>query len=226
MNVPTRNGSFFHCDTIDNLQLTCRDHLISFKSYHDVLRNDSLSDAINNTSKAVQLSPQAVHVVLRISKDNEIAHWTSAMSFPQMILKRFQFFSAKLKIIPLIFISWWISRIRCWTTRRNSVVWVTSWQRKWNRSQKTFVWVLAHSSIRMFRPSSNQHQIRTNCYLSWSTFEFFFSSSVERPCPTSYTGPCVKAYGFKHHMSLSENVTEFEVGLFLSERRTSDDLSL
>ena len=66
--MSSRNGSFFHCDTIDNLQLTCSDHLISFQSYHYVLQNDSLSNAINSTSQAVQLSPQAVHVVLRISK--------------------------------------------------------------------------------------------------------------------------------------------------------------
>ncbi|CAF4381989.1 unnamed protein product, partial [Adineta steineri] len=67
-DMSTRNGSFFHCDTIDNLQLTCPDHLVSFKSYHYVLQNDSLSNAITNTSQAVQLSPQAVHVILRISK--------------------------------------------------------------------------------------------------------------------------------------------------------------
>jgi integrin beta 1 len=42
--------------------------LISFQSYYDVLQNDSLSNAINNTSQAVQLSPQAVHVMLRISE--------------------------------------------------------------------------------------------------------------------------------------------------------------
>lgn len=51
-----------------------------------------------------------------------------------------------------------------------------------------------------------------NTYVKENQFDHsprFFS--VERPCPASYTGPCVKAYGFKHHMSLSENVTEFEV---------------
>lgn len=63
-----QNMSFFHCDTYENQMERCPDSIISFKSYHRVLQNESLSDAIHNTSRAVQLSPQAVHAVLRISE--------------------------------------------------------------------------------------------------------------------------------------------------------------
>jgi hypothetical protein len=64
----------------------------------------------------------------------------------------------------------------------------------------------------MFHHLFNQHQIRK--YQIRNLINYFFILRVERPCPTSYNGPCVKAYGFKHHMSLSDNVTEFEVRIF------------
>ncbi|CAF3376669.1 unnamed protein product [Rotaria socialis] len=175
-DISTRNGSFFHCDTIDNLQLTCPDHLISFKSYHYVLQNDSLSNAINSTSQAVQLSPQAVHVVLRINDSEKIPiHFRQAEDYP-------------VDLYFLMDLSHSMLDDKEKLSHLGSIL-ATKMQSITKNFRLGFGSFVDKNVPPFVQPAPN---------------------TVERPCPTSYNGPCVKAYGFKHHMSLSDNVTEFE----------------
>ncbi|CAF0847282.1 unnamed protein product [Adineta ricciae] len=175
-DMSSRNGSFFHCDTIDNLQLTCSDHLISFQSYHYVLQNDSLSNAINSTSQAVQLSPQAVHVVLRINDSEKIPiKFRQAEDYP----------------VDLYFLM----------DLSHSML-----------DDKEKLSYLGRILATQMQSITKNFRLGFGSFVDKNVPPFVqpAPNTVERPCPSSYNGPCVKAYGFKNHMSLSDNVAEFE----------------
>ncbi|CAF0798067.1 unnamed protein product [Adineta steineri] len=175
-DMSTRNGSFFHCDTIDNLQLTCPDHLVSFKSYHYVLQNDSLSNAITNTSQAVQLSPQAVHVILRINDSEKIPiRFRQAEDYP----------------VDLYFLM----------DLSHSML-----------DDKEKLSYLGRILATQMQSITKNFRLGFGSFVDKNVPPFVqpAPNTVERPCPTSYNGPCVKAYGFKHHMKLSDDVAEFE----------------
>ncbi|CAF0786166.1 unnamed protein product [Didymodactylos carnosus] len=168
----------FHCDVYDNLKSICRqEQLITFRSYHELLKSDSLSNARSNSPfpSPVQLSPQAVFVHLRIN-DTEKIHmkFRQAEDYP-------------VDLYYLMDLSHSMS------------------------DDKDKLSKLGGMLATEMRTITKNFRLGFGSFVDKNVPPFVQPApNTSRPCPSNFQGACVKAYGFKHHLSLSENVKEFE----------------